>query len=38
MDLERDVLNQMEFKPVISKNLKKMPEKLFRTPKMNLFS
>jgi propionate CoA-transferase len=31
IDLEKDVLNLMEFKPVISPNLKTMPEEIFQT-------
>ena len=35
VDLQKDVLNQMEFKPIVSKNLKLMDAKLFKTSKMN---
>ena len=30
IDLEKDVLNQMEFKPIVSKDLKVMDEKIFK--------
>lgn len=30
IDLEKDILNQMEFKPIISSDLKEMPAELFR--------
>jgi propionate CoA-transferase len=36
IDINRDILNQMEFSPVISKNLKLMDERIFREEKMNL--
>ena len=36
IDLEKDVLNNMAFKPLISKDLKEMDEKIFREGKMNL--
>ncbi|MDT8901993.1 acyl CoA:acetate/3-ketoacid CoA transferase [Anaeroselena agilis] len=36
VDLERDVLAQMEFKPHISPNLKLMDERIFRDAPMNL--
>lgn len=35
VDLQKDVLAQMEFKPIISKNLKIMDKKIFKTAKMN---
>lgn len=38
IDLERDVLGQMEFAPVVSENLKEMSGELFRAGKMGLFS
>jgi propionate CoA-transferase len=36
VDLEKDILAHMEFKPVIDKNLKLMDERLFREEKMGL--
>ena len=36
IDLEKDVLNQMEFKPQISQNLKIMDKRIFQDKKMNL--
>lgn len=36
IDLEKDILNQMEFKPLISDDLKIMDEKIFKEEKMNL--
>ncbi len=36
IDLERDVLARMGFKPLISPNLAKMDARLFRTDRMNL--
>lgn len=36
VDLEKDILNQMEFKPLISENLKLMKSKIFRDEKMGL--
>ncbi len=36
IDLEKDILNQMEFKPIISSNLKLMDERIFCDKKMNL--
>ena len=36
MDLERDILAQMNFKPVISPDLKLMDERIFKNEKMNL--
>ena len=36
IDLQKDILDQMDFKPVIDKNLKLMDEKLFRREKMGL--
>lgn len=38
VDLERDVLAQMEFRPIISENLRLMPEKLFLQGRMGLFA
>lgn len=36
IDLEKDILNQMEFSPIISKDLKFMDERIFRDEKMGL--
>lgn len=36
IDLEKDILQQMEFKPIIAKKLKIMDERIFNTNKMNL--
>ena len=36
IDLNRDILNQMEFKPLISPNLKEMDKRIFKENKMNL--
>ncbi|MGI6720970.1 MAG: acyl CoA:acetate/3-ketoacid CoA transferase [Anaerovoracaceae bacterium] len=36
IDLEKDILAQMEFKPLISPDLKEMDARLFRPEKMNL--
>ena len=36
VDLEQDVLGQMEFRPVISENLKEMDARIFREEKMGL--
>lgn len=36
IDLEKDILSQMEFKPLISDELKIMDEKIFKDEKMNL--
>ncbi|MGN0404573.1 MAG: acyl CoA:acetate/3-ketoacid CoA transferase [Bariatricus sp.] len=38
MDLKKDIIDQMDFVPVISRNLKKMPENLFENKKMGLFA
>ncbi len=38
ISLKKDILGQMDFIPIISKNLKKMPEELFRWEKMQLFT
>ena len=37
MNLEKDVINQMGFRPVISKNLKVMDERIFKEEKMNIY-
>jgi propionate CoA-transferase len=31
VDLEKDILSQMDFKPVVSPNLKTMPAEIFQT-------
>ena len=36
VDLEKDVLGQMDFRPVISKDLKLMDHRIFRDEKMGL--
>ena len=36
IDIERDILEQMEFKPLISNELKTMDEKIFKAEKMGL--
>ena len=36
VDLERDILGKMEFKPIVSKDLKRMDPRLFRPEKMGL--
>jgi propionate CoA-transferase len=36
IDLEKDILANMEFKPIISKNLKLMDERIFKDKPMNL--
>lgn len=36
VDLEKHILNQMDFKPIISENLKLMDERIFRDEKMGL--
>lgn len=36
IDLEKDILSKMEFKPLISDNLRIMNEALFKDEKMNL--
>ena len=36
VDLEKDVLNQMEFKPLIAKDLKLMDERIFRPGPMGI--
>lgn len=36
IDIEKDILPYMEFKPIISKDLKLMDERIFREGKMNL--
>ncbi len=36
LDLQKDILNHMDFKPIISKDLKIMDHRLFSSDKMNL--
>lgn len=36
IDLQKDVLDQMEFKPIISKDLKTMDSRIFQEPIMNI--
>jgi propionate CoA-transferase len=36
IDIYNDIINQMEFVPIISNNLKVMDERIFRDEKMNL--
>ena len=36
VDLEKDILSNMEFKPIISKNLKLMDERIFKDEMMNI--
>lgn len=36
VDLQKDILDQMEFEPVISPNLKQMDERIFRQGKMEI--
>ncbi|MPM33848.1 Acetate CoA-transferase YdiF [bioreactor metagenome] len=36
VDLQRDILDQMEFKPLIAPDLRLMDERLFRPEKMGL--
>ena len=38
IDLQRDVLDQLDFEPVVSKNLKSMDPRIFRTEKMGIRS
>ncbi|HVI41571.1 MAG TPA: hypothetical protein VM577_13040, partial [Anaerovoracaceae bacterium] len=38
IDLEKDILSQMNFKPVISKNLKAMDERIFKDEVMGISS
>lgn len=37
IDLQKDILDQMGFKPVISKDLKMMDERIFKEEKMNIY-
>ena len=36
IDLKKDILDQMDFKPTISKNIKRMDERIFMPEKMNI--
>lgn len=36
IDIKKDIINQMEFRPIISENLKLMNPKLFISDKLNL--
>ncbi|TSO25389.1 malonate decarboxylase subunit alpha [Lactobacillus sp. LL6] len=36
IDLQKDILDQMEFKPIISDNLKEMDSRIFEEPIMNI--
>jgi propionate CoA-transferase len=36
IDLEKDILAHMEFRPIISDNLKLMDERIFREEKMGI--
>lgn len=36
VDLEKDILNQMAFQPLISENLKEMDKRIFQEEKMNI--
>jgi len=36
VDLQKDVLDQMEFKPLISDDLKEMDSRIFQEPLMNI--
>ena len=36
VDLEKDILGHMEFKPLVAKNLKVMDERIFKDKKMNI--
>jgi propionate CoA-transferase len=36
VDLQKDILDQMEFTPIISPNLKEMDARIFREEKMGL--
>ena len=36
VDLQKDVLDQMEFKPIISDDLKEMDSRIFQEPLMNI--
>ena len=37
VDLEEDILKQMEFKPIISKDLKEMDARIFKPGRMGIF-
>ena len=36
IDLKKDILDLMEFKPIISQNIKRMDPRIFKEEKMNL--
>ena len=36
VDLEKDILAHMDFKPLVSKDLKPMDERIFKEEKMNI--
>lgn len=36
IDLQKDILNLMEFKPIVEENLKFMDERIFREERMGL--
>ena len=36
IDLEKDILSNMDFKPIISENLKEMDDRIFQEQKMNI--
>ena len=36
IDVEKDIIAQMGFKPIISKELKQMDERIFKDEKMNI--
>lgn len=36
VDLQKDILDQMEFRPIISNNLKDMDDRIFRQDRMNI--
>ena len=36
IDLEKDILSNMDFKPIISSDLKLMDERIFKEEKMNI--
>ncbi len=38
VDLEKDIIELMEFKPIVSKDLKLMDERIFKTEKMGLMN
>ena len=36
VDLEKDIIANMDFKPLVSKNLKEMDHRIFQEQKMNI--